>query len=90
MNADRSPATYAVEEAFTIEYRLHAEVRQEFPVEGAGDLECAAKRSWPAERWFLSNAPKQISSGQATLGAFTEGTPTPLDRKGLPATSTFA
>jgi hypothetical protein len=41
LNADRSPATNAVEEAFTIEYRLHAEVRQEFPVEGAGDLEPA-------------------------------------------------
>ena len=31
LNAHRGPATNAVEEALTIEYRLHAEVRQEFP-----------------------------------------------------------
>jgi len=41
LNADRSPATNAVEETFTVEYRLHSEVRQEFPVEGAGDFEPA-------------------------------------------------
>jgi hypothetical protein len=39
LDADRGPAADTVEEVLAIEHRLHAEVRQEFPVEGAGNLE---------------------------------------------------